>query len=258
MKNSYLCKFLIILCSVTSVVKECHSQILKGIVYDQSTKQVIPNALVKVGNSVSLTNNTGYFSMNSFSRNDTLSVKVLGYKDFKESLNHLLLRDTIKFFLFRDAYELKEVLVRTKKDYLKDSLALRNTYSSIFNYKYQPLKDFIIYRDFFSRVPTFKGQSSDYIAVVDLLSLLNLVNSKKKPVSKLQEKLIRDENQDYLDRRFSKQLVQQQTGLKGDSLFIFMNKYKPDVNKLKGMNEYQLGVYITNSYKEYLKGKNHN
>jgi hypothetical protein len=249
---SYLGKYFVLVISFIFLFNECKSQVLKGIVYDQITKQSVNNALIKIGNKVSLSNNDGYFSINSFSINDTLKIKALNYKMFEKALQNLYIKDTLKLFLIKDALELKEVLVSAKRDFLRDSVNFRSNYSSIFNYQYQPLKDFIVYRDFTSKIPSFKGQSANNIAVVNLLSLVNLLSSKKEPVSKLQQTLLNEEGQHFIDRRFSKQLVQQQTGLKGDSLFIFMNKYKPDAIKLKGMNEYTLGLYLKESFKEFI------
>nr|MBC7613243.1 hypothetical protein [Pseudopedobacter sp.] len=250
---SYLGKSFILVISFFFLINECKSQVLKGIVYDRTTKQPVTNALIKVGNKISLSNNEGYFTINSFSNMDTLKIKALGYERFVKALQNLSLKDTIKLFLVQDGFELNEVSVKAKRDYLRDSLSFRNDYSSIFNYKHQPLKDFVVHRDFFSEVPTFKGQSANNIAVFNLLSLLNLVNSKNEPVSKLQQTLLKEEDQDYIDRRFTKQIIQQQTGLTSDSLFIFINKYKPDAIKLKGMNDYQLGTYIKEAFKEYLE-----
>jgi hypothetical protein len=252
---SYLGKSFVLVISFIFFFNESKSQVLNGVVYDKTSKQKVTNAIIKVGDRISLTNNRGYFAINSFSKNDTLKIRALGYKSFQEVLKNFSLQDTIKLFLIQDPYELKEVSITARRDELKDSINFRNDYLSAFNYKYQPLKDFVVKRNFFSKVPTFKGQSSNYIAVLNLLPLLNLVNSKKEPVSKLQQTLFKEEDLDYVDRRFSKQFVQQQTGLAGDSLFLFMHKYKLDAAKLKGMSNYQLNVFIKDSFKEFIKDK---
>lgn len=252
MKTCLLLKILILFTSSNLLVYKCKAQVLKGVVYHLQTQRPVANAIIKLGDKISLSNSSGKFSFSTFNNKDTLKVKALGYETLEIVLSKVILQDTIKLFLIQDFLELREVTIKAKRNYLKDSIALRNTYSAVFNFKYQPLKDVIVYRDFTSKIPAMRGQSANYIAVLNVLPLLKMAHSKKESKTKLQETLIVDEQEKYILRKFTKETVAKQTSLSGDSLFVFMNKYKPEAKKLKNMNDYNLFLYIKDSLKEFL------
>ena len=88
---------------------------------------------------------------------------------------------------------------------------------------------------------------------INLLSVIDMLNKNKAPQSKLQKVLLKDEQDDYVDRFFSPERVSSITNLKGDSLQNFMNQYHPDIKKVKKMSDYDMVTYIKKSYADYLK-----
>ena len=88
---------------------------------------------------------------------------------------------------------------------------------------------------------------------INLLSVIDMLGKNKAPQSKLQKILLKDEEDDYVDRFFSPEKVSSLTNLKGDSLQNFMNQYHPDIKKVKKMSDYDMVSYIKKSYTEYRK-----
>lgn len=88
---------------------------------------------------------------------------------------------------------------------------------------------------------------------INVLSLLSIIGRNKTPISKLQKSLIKDEESEYVNHVFTKEKVRDLTTLKGDSLQIFMDAYRPSIQKLKNMTEYDLMLYVKKSFNEFIK-----
>jgi len=86
---------------------------------------------------------------------------------------------------------------------------------------------------------------------VNLISVLDLLNKNNAPVSKLQQTLLKDEQDEYVDRVFSRQKVMELTHLKRDSLQNFMDKYRPSSKAAHTMNDYDVMIYIKKCYTEF-------
>jgi hypothetical protein len=69
---------------------------------------------------------------------------------------------------------------------------------------------------------------------------------------KFKKVLIRDEQNRYIDSRFSENLVGTITNLKGDSLLNFMDKYRPGMEQIKKMSDYDIRVYIKTSQQKMM------
>jgi hypothetical protein len=59
-----------------------------------------------------------------------------------------------------------------------------------------------------------------------------------------------------IDRRFNPAIVSANTGLKGDTLSVFMDKYRPEYDALKKMSDYDLVLFIKKSFELFKKNEN--
>ena len=143
---------------------------------------------------------------------------------------------------------LKPVTVFGKHDAGLDSIRLRQEYATVFTNKNKILKDAFITRspNLYKPYDNLTApNNTTTILSVNALQLVNNIFSKKKgETSKLQKTLLKEEENDFIDRTFSRQLVTQATGLKGDSLELFMNRYRPTATQLKSMTSYELIMYV--------------
>lgn len=133
-------------------------------------------------------------------------------------------------------YALPNVIVRPP-DYRTDSMENRMNYAKYFNYsKPNPLKSINV-------GPGGVG--------MDPNEIINMFRFKRnRQLASLSRRLIADEQDKYIDFRFSKTFVRELTGLKDTDLTDFMRKYRPPYDFVVITNQLELGYYIQQCYKK--------
>ena len=142
--------------------------------------------------------------------------------------------------------ELKEIIVygKTRK---QDSIDNRLQYDKIFNADRGGLR--------------FSGSNPEagVGASIDLDALINVFRFRRnKSMMRFQQRLIKEEQDRYIDYRFNKTIVQRLTTLKEDhQLDEFMQLYRPEYEILTQVLDIELYQYIQSAAKDYLtkKGK---
>jgi hypothetical protein len=137
--------------------------------------------------------------------------------------------------------ELPGVTIRSR-NYLIDSLQNRKDYAKAFNYK-KPSLGVVTNRNY---TPGGVG------AAFDLDAIINMFRFKyNRQMLSLQKRLVQQEQDKYIDKRFSKWFVTRLTKLQSASLDSFMLLYRPDYEFLLTVNDIELGLYIEESYKHF-------
>ena len=161
--------------------------------------------------------------------------------------------DTINNFndfevaLHIDSHWLPSVTVRNK-NYRLDSLQNRKDYANIFNYKKPGIR----------LVQTSPSNYSNggLTAGFDLDAIIQSFQFRKnRETLAFQNRLINDEHDAYVDHRMSKYFVKQLTHLQSPQLENFISEYKPPYQILIQMNDLELGYYIEQCYRYYLRKK---
>lgn len=131
---------------------------------------------------------------------------------------------------------LPNVTVRGRT-YKSDSLINRQEYAKYFNFaKPNPFSSINI-------GPSGVG--------MDPNEIINMFRFKRnRQLKELQERLMRDEQEKYVDHRFSKAFIKKLTLLDGQELNAFAAKYKPPYDFLVLTNELELGYYIQQCYRK--------
>ncbi|HEY8734408.1 MAG TPA: carboxypeptidase-like regulatory domain-containing protein [Puia sp.] len=133
--------------------------------------------------------------------------------------------------------ELAEVRVAPKNYYL-DSLQNRKDYEKIFDYR----KPGISLSD---------GSSGSGVGL-DLDELINMFRFKRnRRLLAFQERLIEDEQDKFIDHRFTHYIVKKITGLSGNVLDSFMFRFRPSFQFTKVASDYEFYDYIKLAYQEY-------
>ena len=128
------------------------------------------------------------------------------------------------------------------RSYILDSLQNRHDYSKIFGYQKPGLK---------SSMSTTPGGIG---AGLDLGELIGMFNFKKiRRTLSFQNRLLEEEQDKYINHRFSKSLVRELTGLESPGLETFMKMYRPPYEVVLMLNELELGKYIQDTHKRFLK-----
>lgn len=175
----------------------------------------------------------GSFSI-AANEGDTVIFSRVGFHPdtLKVSFEHLLTRYDVN--LKPEEVMLKNVTVTNS--YSADSLNRRNYYADI--YKPQP-------------GITGGNRPSSGFGVV--LSPLSFFSSKAKEKRKLKKKLKEEEEQIFIDYSFSPAWVANVTGLKGDSLALFMYRYRPSYKFCRDRSRADMLTYISDSLRVFRK-----
>lgn len=150
---------------------------------------------------------------------------------------------------------LDEVKVNAFRNYKADSLMFRKEFAKIFNYNKPKFKYIFIAKNYSSNVPKPYYQANNSTASlisIDVLSVISVLGKNRTPQTKLQQKLIKEEEERFLENTFSKRKIQGLTGLDGDSLQTFMQLCRPNIDTVKNMSEYEIIMHIKKSYHEYI------
>jgi len=219
------------------------AQVITGRVLSDTTNKPISATIVTRSGHQTSSNANGEFSIPVSGIGDTIKIFAISYKIYLFPVrdlehNHIIIR------LKPISIMLRDVVIRAERNHKKDSISLRKDYAQVFNYKPPKVTD------------AFTGNPSNVpfaFVSIDLITLFNAINKKNDPTYKLKKELLRDEQGDYIATRFNKGLVNSITGLKGDSLNTFMDKYYPTADWVQKTSDYDMIQYIKVKAVEFRK-----
>jgi hypothetical protein len=226
----------LLLLLVISAGLNANSQTISGIVTDGKTGQRISGAWITLAKASTISGLQGEFAIKTNSTADTIHVRMQGYKLYVLPINPSINKN-ILIALDEAIIELNVVHVTGKRDRVKDSLNNRKMFAKDFNVSAPKLKDILVVSHTPGPLPLF-GVT---IVPSQLIKALTYKHSREYKFKKI---LIRDEQNRYIDSRFSEALVAQLTGLEDESLLSFMDKYRPAIEVIKRMTDYDIRVYI--------------
>ncbi len=210
-------------------------QVLKGKVYDADTDSVL--AAVNIFNTTKKNSvrsvNDGSYSITA-AEGDVLIFSISGYKP-----------DTVKarFDLFITQYDpgmqrqvisLKAVTVAS--NYQSDSLSRRNYYS-----------------DIYAKQPGITGRNRPANGLGITLSPVSFLAKESKQKRTLRKRLERQEKEFFIDQSFPQAWVKSLTGLSGDSLSLFMYRYRPSYAFCRITDRQGMKLYVNEKIKEFRK-----
>ena len=135
---------------------------------------------------------------------------------------------------------LKEVVVRTRS-YRQDSLDNRNEYADVFGF----------------HKPTLSTSIIAGVVGADVDELINIFRFKRnKRLKAFQNRLEQQEQEKYVNYRFSKYVVKRVTQLQGAELDSFMLRYRPSYEFVSMASEQVFNQYLLNAsyeFKRYLE-----
>lgn len=135
--------------------------------------------------------------------------------------------------------ELPVVKVRARS-YMMDSVQNRKDYAKVFDFRKPGI-----------------GLSTSPSGVVglDLDEFINMFKFRyNKRMMAFQKRLIREEEDKFIDHRFTRTLTRKITGLNGDSLIKFMNLYRPSYDFTRLTTDYEFQEYIKIAAEDYRAG----
>ena len=132
--------------------------------------------------------------------------------------------------------DLQAVTVGNLSNYQLDSLARRQDYGWIYDDKPQPVVE--------------RQRQGDGVGV-ELNVIPNGNPNDDRQIKQWKKRISHEEEQHYVDFRFSREYVSRLTHLQGDSLQLFMERYRPTYDYCRKAATVDILVFISDSYKKF-------
>ena len=208
---------------------------MKGKVYDAQTDSIIAGVNVynlNTKQSVRSSNDGSYAIVAS--EGDRIMFSRIGFRPDTATVIYSMLLALHEVALYREIITLKNVTVTSS--YQMDSLTRRNYYS-----------------DIYARQPGITGLNTPSYGFGVSVSPLSYFSYRAKQKRQLKRRLVKQEEESYVDRSFPKEWVSKLTGLRGDSLSRFMMLYRPSYKFCRENNREKMLIYISDKLKEFKK-----
>ncbi|NCI45124.1 peptidase associated/transthyretin-like domain-containing protein [Sediminibacterium soli] len=247
MRKGLLSAFIVI-CLLTGAAIKLQAQtvIVSGTVYDITAKRPLEAvAVLSTSGRGTITDSLGRYSI-MVPRKDSLWFSLIGKATMKYPVDTIENMDNFNVMIHVYATQLPEVRVRNNY-YKLDSIENRRDYAKYFNFKKPTLR--------LSNNPNYNP--GGLTAAFDLDEIINMFRTRRnRNMAFLQKRLIDEEQNKYVDRRFSKPFVRKITKLESPELEVFMTKYRPSYEMVLLLNDLEFGYYIQKCYEQYLSEKN--
>ncbi len=214
---------------------------VSGTVYDVSARNPIEAVTVRsTSGRGTITDSLGRYSFTVRSK-DSIWFSLLNRNTMKYAVDTIGDLSNFDISIHLKAVELPAVTVRTR-DYRLDSIQNRKDYQKYFDFKRPGIK--------LSSDNTYNPGGAT--VGLDLDELINIFRFRRnRNLIFLQNRLIQQEQDKYINYRFTKLLVRKITKLQAPEIDSFMRRYRPSYELLQQFNDLELGYYIEQHFKEY-------
>ena len=243
MKQPVLLFFLLTCFAFSSVKAQMHT--ISGIVYDISGRMPVESVMVFTKYSSTQTDSLGRYLI-TIQAKDSLTFSLFGKNTQKFALDQIEDQSNFNIMIHVTGFDLPEVRVRNSY-YRYDSIQNRMDYAKYFNYEPPGLK--------LSNQQNFFGNGGVTIGF-DVNEIINMFRFKRnRNLQFLQNRLLRQEQEKYINYRFTKRFVQKLTKLDGIRLEVFMEYCKPSYPTLALLNDLELGYFIQQKFIQFKQGR---
>ena len=167
---------------------------------------------------------------------DIVIFSMVGYHADSVPITANILAADFPVLLDLRVVDLQAVTVGNLSNYQLDSLARRQDYSWIYDEKPQPLVE--------------HQRQGDGVGV-ELNVIPNGSSNDYRQIKQWKKRISHEEEQHYVDFRFSRDYVSHLTRLQGDSLQQFMERYRPSYDYCRKAATVDILVFISDSYKKF-------
>lgn len=219
---------------------------VSGMVMDSSRQFILPAVKVAATNGMlSYTDSSGKYTI-AVSSNDSIQFTYRGKSTIWYPVREM--KNTRAFDIalqvgLSDGYKtLREVIV-IQKSYRQDSMENRMKYQKIFDANT-------------GQVGVTTGGSMYGGAGLDPNDIINLFRFRRnRSLKVLQNRLIEEEQEKFIDYRFNKDLVRQITGFTGSNLERFMKIWRPYYEWVVITTELEFHTWILEASRAYTRGE---
>jgi hypothetical protein len=229
-------------CFTKAVIAQ--SVTIGGTVFDISGRRPIESVIVNSNGNQTTTDSLGRYLI-TIKAKDSLWFSLFGKNTRKYPVDTIEDPRNFNIMIHVTGVELPEVKVRNSY-YRLDSIQNRYDYAKYFNYQAPGLK--------LSNNQQLFGPGGLTVGL-DLDEIINMFRFKRnRNLQFLQKRLVSQEQEKYVNYRFTKRLVQRLTHVESAELNRFMDYCKPSYEVLGLLNDLELGYYIQQKYNQFKKG----
>ncbi len=175
---------------------------------------------------------------------DSLYFSYLGKPTPKYAVNTIPAVHQFDIALHVNVTTLKEIRVMPR-DYRQDSMQNRQDYAKVFDFKKPGL-------GLSSSAPA----SGNFGVGLDLEQLINVFLFRRtRSIASFQQRLLREEQDKYVEYRFSRAKIRKVTGLMGTDIDTFTRYYSPPYDFVTEASEYELLEYMKKAGEQYKRIK---
>ena len=214
---------------------------ISGTVYDITAKNPIEAVTVRsTSGRGTITDSLGRYSFTVRSK-DSIWFSLLNKNTMRYAVDTISNLSSFNISIHLKAFELPAVTVRNR-DYRLDSIQNRKDYQKYFDFKKPTIKLSEPY-----------GYTPGGATVgLDLDELINMFRFRRnRNLMFLQNRLLQQEQDRYINNRFNKGIVRKITKLQTPEIDSFMKRYRPDYELLQTFNDLELGYYIELNFKDF-------
>ncbi|QEH40419.1 carboxypeptidase-like regulatory domain-containing protein [Chitinophaga sp. XS-30] len=220
------------------LLQEAAAQVrITGMVTDADSRAGLPSVSIwnKRSKSGTISNETGRYYIEALP-GDTIEFSMLSYVRYQMVAPGISSNQNVE--LKRQIFGLQGVNVRGRI-YHRDSLAIRDEYGRYFGYKRPGAMDVL-----------------KTLPANPITALSYLIPSKtRKRKEKFGEQLVYWEKEKHIDYRYNPELVAKLTRLETPMLDTFMLVHRPSYSFLMNASDYDLMLFIKQSYAKFVKDR---
>lgn len=242
MKKPKLLQKLILICAAIFAWYTVFSQVqVKGTVYDKSQQfPMVGVSIISTSGKGTITDSFGRYEIR-LSMADSISFSYLGKSTYKFPVKEI--EYPLQFDMSLDVAvdSLPSVLV-WPRTYQQDSIENRREYQKVFEYGGG---------DYVDKLKTGRGGKMSMGAGLSLDMLFD--GKSVRRMEAFQKRLIQEEQDKYVDHRFTRALVKRITGLQPPALDTFMRQYRPSYDFVKACEtDWEFYKYILESSRFFI------
>ena len=216
---------------------------LTGKVLKMGSKEILVSVSIenKTQRRHDLSDERGTFRIQS-AQGDVLIFSHVGYQADTIIVDTSMLAADYPEYMEPKAQMLRAVEVGSLSNYQLDSMARREEYSWVYDHGTPPRLE--------------RKRSGDGVGVT--MNIFRNASKEDQDREKLKKRLMREEEEHYVDFRYSREYVARLTRLKGDSLQQFMMHFRPTYDYCRKAASVDIIVYVNDSFKKFMKREEEN
>lgn len=241
MRSSFLLLVILFTTCILSGAVQAQQITISGTVYDLSARRPLEAVgVISTSGKGTVTDSMGRYSITVSSR-DSIWFSLIGKTTMKYPVDTISNIENFNVMLHLRAFDLPDVTVRNSY-YRFDSIQNRRDNAKAFDFRKPTL-----------RLSSNPNYSPGGLTVgFDINEIINMFRFKRTAsLLNLQRRLLMQEQDKYVDSRFTKPFVRKITRLTSPDLDSFMVRYRPDYETLLRLNDLELGYMIGKNYEQF-------